>query len=140
MIPNADPLTEPLLPLPAVVKLIDRMGGQRPHVSTIIRWCLRGCKGIRLESVCIGRTRYVRRSALEQFIGRLTDGETQTTTVTPSQPAAQATHHGCSSNPRQQAFRERRAQEIAAAKRRLDERGASRRAQKGDTPHARGEI
>ncbi len=50
----------------------------RPHHSTIYRWFRRGSRGVRLESVMLGGTRYTSREALQRFAERVTaaaDGE-----------------------------------------------------------------
>ncbi len=51
----------------------------RPHIATGWRWVYRGCKGIKLETVCIGGRRYTSEEALQRFIERTTaaaNGET----------------------------------------------------------------
>jgi len=50
----------------------------RPHVSTLHRWRLRGIGGVKLETIRIGGRRYTSHEALERFIGNTTaaaDGE-----------------------------------------------------------------
>lgn len=44
----------------------------RPHVSTIWRWVNRGCRGVRLETVLIGGTRYTSREALQRMVDATT--------------------------------------------------------------------
>lgn len=39
----------------------------RPHVSTLHRWRLRGIRGIKLETILVGGRRYTSREALERF-------------------------------------------------------------------------
>lgn len=51
-------------------KYLGEITGKRPAVTTIWRWCLKGCRGVRLESVCIGGRRYVTIPAIERFINR----------------------------------------------------------------------
>ena len=44
----------------------------RPHVSTVWRWMMRGCRGVRLESiVCAGR-RFTSVESIERFVTRTT--------------------------------------------------------------------
>jgi hypothetical protein len=43
----------------------------RPHPSTIFRWCMRGSKGIKLETVVVGGRRFTSLEAIERFICRL---------------------------------------------------------------------
>lgn len=107
--------------LPAAADYIGKLTGQpKPNVSTMWRWCLKGCKGVKLESVCIGSKRYVTASAIERFIAARSE---------PSAPVPPTTvsidRH---SPPRVQAQADRRREEIEAARRRLDElTGGSRR-------------
>jgi len=44
----------------------------RPHLSTLWRWCHRGVRGIKLETVLIGGTRFTSREALQRFFDRTT--------------------------------------------------------------------
>lgn len=47
-------------------------GGRRVNVSTVIRWCLKGVRGVRLESVVVGGRRYTDRAAIARFIAATT--------------------------------------------------------------------
>lgn len=44
----------------------------RPHVSTVHRWRMRGIKGIKLETIRIGGRRYTSAEALDRFIAAIT--------------------------------------------------------------------
>lgn len=44
----------------------------RPNITTIWRWCLRGCRGVRLESFVRGGRRFTTAEALERFIAGTT--------------------------------------------------------------------
>jgi hypothetical protein len=71
---------------------VDLLPG-RPHLSTLRRWCGRGVRGVRLETVVVGGRRFTSRVAIEQFIERTTaarDGGS--ISARPSMSAA-----GCSS-------------------------------------------
>ena len=106
--------------LPTAADYIGKLTGQpKPNVSTLWRWCLKGCKGVKLESVCIGSKRYVTASAIERFIAARSEpgAPTPPTTVT-------IDRH---SSPRVQAQSDRRREEIEAARRRLDELTGGRR-------------
>lgn len=46
-----------------------------PHISTLHRWRLRGVRGIRLESILIGNTRFTSLEAIARFIAALNAGE-----------------------------------------------------------------
>jgi hypothetical protein len=43
---------------------------KKPAVSTIHRWRLRGCRGVKLESTHIGGVRYTSDEALQRFFDR----------------------------------------------------------------------
>ena len=45
----------------------------RPHVSTLWRWCRRGVKGVRLQTVIVGGRRYTTAPFLSDFVAQLTD-------------------------------------------------------------------
>jgi hypothetical protein len=47
-----------------------------PHTSTLIRWALRGLRGVRLETVLIGGRRYTSVEAIERFLARLNEPAT----------------------------------------------------------------
>lgn len=42
------------------------------NVSTPWRWCLRGCKGVRLESFLVGGRRFTTREAFARFVAATT--------------------------------------------------------------------
>jgi len=98
---------------------LGKLTGKKPHVSTLWRWCLKGCKGVRLESICIGGKRFVTATAIERFVEASTVSRSvrQEPPCTPAAPTSSATvmlahvmRHG-----------DRRRQEIESARRRLDE-------------------
>jgi hypothetical protein len=99
--------------IPDAARYLGALTGTKPHVSTLWRWCLKGCKGVRLESICIGGKRFVTASALERFVqdstARQTPPPMTTVTITPSAEPHVMRHN-----------RNRRT-EIEAARRRLDE-------------------
>ena len=47
-----------------------------PHASTLIRWSLRGLRGIRLETVLVGGRRFTSIEAIARFLARLNDPAT----------------------------------------------------------------
>jgi hypothetical protein len=107
------------LSLPDAAAYLGRMTGQKPHVSTLWRWCLKGCKGVTLQSVCIGGKRFVTVAAIEVFVeslsaARAVPNHKQTPQpITPAaltSPLAHVMRHN-----------DRRKGEIEAARRRLDE-------------------
>lgn len=63
-----DVMTESLVPLKEVPRLLPPRDGDRPiHISAVYRWVQRGVRGKRLESVRIGGTTYTSREALQRF-------------------------------------------------------------------------
>ena len=53
--------------------LPQRRAGKRPHAATIFRWCVDGCRGIKLESIMVGATRCTSIESLQRFFDRLTE-------------------------------------------------------------------
>jgi hypothetical protein len=109
------------LSLPDAAEFLSRLTGQKPHVSTLWRWCLKGCKGVRLDSLCIGGKRFVTATAIERFI----EASTASRSEMPGQPdvpaAAPPPPHGKGMLSHVMRHNDRRRQEIEAARRRLDE-------------------
>jgi|688.fasta_scaffold305836_1 hypothetical protein len=116
------------LSLPAAADYIGKITGtKKPNVSTVWRWCLKGCRGVKLASICIGGKRFVTVSAIERFIA---DRSLAETSATP--PAVNVTPNVA---PQVTRFSARRREEIEAARRRLDElTGTNRLAKPTDTP------
>lgn len=56
----------------------------RPHISTVWRWCTRGVRGIRLETVVIAGRRFTSREALQRFTTASTVAATDTQFQAPS--------------------------------------------------------
>jgi hypothetical protein len=52
---------------------VERVTGHRPHLSTPWRWATRGCKGVRLETVCVGVKRLTTVEWVQSFIQALTE-------------------------------------------------------------------
>ena len=61
-----DLLTEDLISLPEAARELPT----NPHVSAIYRWCNRGIRGVRLESIKIGGKMFTSRQSLTRFIQR----------------------------------------------------------------------
>jgi hypothetical protein len=108
------------LSLPDAASYIGKLTGvAKPNVSTLWRWCLKGCKGVKLDSICIGGKRFVTAAAIERFIEALTaarQGQTGevTSSPPPPSPARPLLAHVMRHN-------DRRRDEIDSARRRLDE-------------------
>jgi hypothetical protein len=56
------------MPLREAAEHLGKLTGQKPHISTLWRWCLKGCKGVVLESIRIGGKRFVTAGSIERFI------------------------------------------------------------------------
>jgi hypothetical protein len=74
-----------------------------PHISTLIRWALRGLKGIKLETALVGGRRFTSVEAIQRFLVRL------------NEPGTVASSSAS----------KKRQQEIACVERRLDDEGIS---------------
>jgi hypothetical protein len=113
MIRFQDLSDESLMSIPDAAKHLGKLTGQKPHVSTLWRWCLKGCRGVKLESICIGGKRFVTRTAIERFVEKSTAKQTPSdvtvVSITPHAPPHVVRHN------------ERRRAEIEAARRKLDE-------------------
>jgi hypothetical protein len=70
---------EQLITLPQAARLVPpARNGKKTHVSTILRWILRGVDGAHLEGARLGGRWFTSRGALQRFAERLTpnlDGE-----------------------------------------------------------------
>jgi hypothetical protein len=66
-------LDETPLTLAEAAKALPRLrGGKRIHLATLYRWISGGVRGVRLESLRLGRTVVTSREALRRFAERLT--------------------------------------------------------------------
>lgn len=63
---------EPLMTIPQAATFIGRLTGKKPNVSTIWRWCLKGVRGVILESIRVGGQRFISQAALARFIEQST--------------------------------------------------------------------
>lgn len=82
---------EELLPLAKIAREVPSRSGRGVQVSTVWRWCIKGCKGIRLESVVCGSIRFSSRQALHRFFAATTaaaDGTTVPVRTTRQREAA----------------------------------------------------
>ena len=60
----------------------------RPHISTVVRWCTRGVRGLVLESVIVGGRRFTSVEALSRFVAHLSSpGVATSSRVTQQQRA-----------------------------------------------------
>lgn len=59
---------EPLITLSQAAAWIGSRTGRRPNISTLHRWALRGCRGVRLETQSVGHLRYTSEAAILRFL------------------------------------------------------------------------
>jgi hypothetical protein len=94
--------------------LLERKFGRRPNAATIYRWATKGVKGVRLDTIALGRYRYTTESALERFVAETsrTDAGRNPVAESSASPAVTNTNSGFSKA------------ELAAAKRRRQQEKA----------------
>jgi hypothetical protein len=59
----------------AAASLPRRRGGKKVNVATVYRWALHGFRGVRLEAIQVGGTKFTSAEALQRFFDRLSDPE-----------------------------------------------------------------
>jgi len=74
---------ETLVSLTEATKVLPRVNGKRPAISTLWRWCRKGLRGVRLEYVRMGRNIATSREALNRFFNALAAADP---TPAPTQP------------------------------------------------------
>lgn len=70
-----------------MVDAIEHVTGRRPNLSTVWRWSVHGCGGIRLETVVLGGKRLTTIEMVEAFVKATTDarnGAPQAPVVAPT--------------------------------------------------------
>ncbi|MCK6458105.1 MAG: DUF1580 domain-containing protein [Phycisphaerae bacterium] len=79
---------ETLVSLTEATKVLPRVNGKRPAISTLWRWCRKGLRGVRLEYVRMGRNIATSREALNRFFNALAaaDPAPESTRPDPSPP------------------------------------------------------
>jgi hypothetical protein len=72
-----------------LVRAVEAATGRRVHLSTALRWAMRGSKGIVLESVILGGRRLTSAEAVKRFVAACSERVQATTTqITPKQSRA----------------------------------------------------
>ena len=95
---------EPPITLAEAVDVLPKPGGRGTHFSTILRWILKGHRGVKLEALRLGGRWVTSRAALQRFAERLTPNLDDNTT----QPVTR-------SSSRRQRAAEQAERELAAA-------------------------
>ena len=75
---------ETLISLAEAAKYIPRGKRKRLHASTVYRWTTNGVRGVVLESIQCGGTRYTSLEALDRFFKRLSQPASPQPIVGPS--------------------------------------------------------
>lgn len=63
---------EELLTLAQAARRIPSRTGKGLHVSTVGRWALKGLRGVKLETIQVGGTKYTSKEAVQRFFDALT--------------------------------------------------------------------
>jgi len=69
--PRIDLGSDDVMPLKAVCRLIPGRTGRGVALTTLYRWALRGCRGVKLPTFLIGGCRYTSRGALNGFLAAI---------------------------------------------------------------------
>ena len=71
--PQDESHIERVVSLTAATKLLPhRRRGARPNAATLNRWASQGCRGVILETLCVGATRCTSVEALQRFCEAVT--------------------------------------------------------------------
>lgn len=68
-----DIATETIVGLTEATKILPKVNGKRPAISTLQRWCPKGLRGVQLEYIRVGRGIATSREALNRFFSALAD-------------------------------------------------------------------
>ncbi len=60
--------SEPVMTFAEAAGWLERRFGRRPNTATIWRWAIKGLRGVRLQTIALGRYRYTTERAIERFI------------------------------------------------------------------------
>lgn len=70
---------EQLVKLSKVPAIVEQITGDRPHIATIHRWHLRGCKGVKLQTAFAGGHRRTTEKWVRDFFAEVTAAANGTT-------------------------------------------------------------
>ena len=62
---------ETVVSLTEATKILPKVNGKRPSISTMWRWCRKGLRGVHLEYIRVGRNIATSREALNRFFTAL---------------------------------------------------------------------
>ena len=67
--------TEEVMSLTEATKVLPKVSGKRPAISTLWRWCRKGLRGVHLEYVRVGRNIATSRQAMGRFFVALAEND-----------------------------------------------------------------
>ena len=79
-----------LIKLSKVPAIVEEITGDRPHIATIHRWHLRGCKGVKLQTAFAGGHRRTTEAWVRAFFAEVTAAANGTTAPAERSPGAVA--------------------------------------------------
>ncbi len=71
-----------------IVRAVELATGRRPHLSTVLRWCIRGSRGIRLDSRVLGGRRLTTVDAVHRYMDAVTAASVGGIALPAESPAA----------------------------------------------------
>lgn len=84
-VPGIDAARESVLSFGEAARYVGKLkGGKAVAFQTLFRWATKGCRGVVLESICIGGTRCTSKEALQRFF----DGVTRARASAPASETA----------------------------------------------------
>lgn len=84
-VPGIDAARESVLSFGEAARYVGKLKGAKAVAfQTLFRWATKGCRGVVLESICIGGTRCTSKEALQRFF----DGVTRARASAPASMAA----------------------------------------------------
>lgn len=81
-----DSRNDELLGLSQAAAACPQVDGKRPHASSLWRWMRKGCRGVHLEHIKVGRRVVTTRQALEDFFRATAEAPLPSTTHIPAPP------------------------------------------------------
>ena len=77
---------ETVVSLTEATKILPKVNGKRPSISTLWRWCRKGLHGVHLEYVRVGRNIATSREALNRFFVALAEADEPLDHSQPAKP------------------------------------------------------
>ena len=82
---------ETIVSLTEATKILPKVNGKRPAISTLWRWCRKGLHGVHLEYVRVGRNIVTSREALNRFFVALAEADKPLDNAQPAKPKSAQT-------------------------------------------------